>query len=502
MAGILMLMAAVVNFLAFSSRSLPAIKYRNSSTQFVYHQNRRSGPHNQFHAAKFRIFDRSVALTERNWVNILPPTVWPSQGARALDRNQSPKTPVIGSEGMSMSMRRFGAFLACLILAAPAFGAELVSICDVQHYNGIAEGDIVRIRGVAVANTHRMGGKITVLAEEGGGPYCSVAVFDNSISWPGPEGQAPCTEGAEYSSRFEAAQGNCVTVEGEVIEYYEATEVRMFCQPADDPASLFYEVSTSCFAIPDPLPVPTGQVMTEPYEWVLVELQCAEVVTAPDDYGLFQLDDGSGPCNVVGSLTYTPELAPELGDFFCRLAGVQDYNWGRFRVRPRDMTDIDQTTPRESCDKCGGEPPTYTPTNTPTSGDTPTPTPTQNPGGLSLDLTINKEACYVGGDMFDLGCNLTNNGSAVDIDLFVLLDLTNIDAGYYFWPTWTLDFDYNTVTVPPGSMPISVLEFTWPTGAGSSGGARFSFISAAFTHEHIDVAGLLAGPDSVTFCFE
>jgi len=372
-----------------------------------------------------------------------------------------------------------------LVAAAPVWAADLVSICDVQQYNGISEGDLVRIEGVVVADSGRYGSGVTVVAQEGGGPWCFVAVYDASISWPGDNGEEPCTQGANYAKRFSATMGQCLMAEGVVTEYYDATEVKMFCEPEDN-QTLAWSLSEDCFPIPDPLHVPTGEIMNEQYEWVLVEARCATVSEAPDEFGVFQIDDGSGPCNVVGSYSWE-EFDPQLGDFFCRIAGVQDFSWGRFRVRPRTMElDIDMTTPQDECTYCAGTEPTPTPTA----------------GELLLDLEINQTNCFTAGDTFYLTCVLTNTGQATSISLAVVLDLSSIGAGYYFWPTWGTTLDYQNMTVDPGEETVEILNFPWPGGAGSSGGARYPFIAAAFEPDQFYAETLIAGPDQVSFCFE
>jgi len=64
-----------------------------------------------------------------------------------------------------------------------------------------------------------------------------------------------------------------------------------------------------------------------------------------------------------------------------------------------------------------------------------------------------------------------------------LVVLVDIGVGaYWFVPSWTIypsQIDYATIPLAPGVTPFVIIsEFSWPEGAGGSGGATFFFHGA------------------------
>lgn len=118
--------------------------------------------------------------------------------------------------------------------------------------------------------------------------------------------------------------------------------------------------------------------------------------------------------------------------------------------------------------------PTVLPTSTPIPTLPPTiipPTPTPySPPDPQIDISLN-QTTYHAGDLFRLSLTINNSQRYLAVDQFVILDVWGI---YYFSPQWTTDLDWVTRMLDPTS-PVhdTILEFVWPSGAGSAHGLRF-----------------------------
>ena len=63
-----------------------------------------------------------------------------------------------------------------------------------------------------------------------------------------------------------------------------------------------------------------------------------------------------------------------------------------------------------------------------------------------------------------------NPGKTIEVDEYIILD---VYGEYYFYPTWTQDIDKVTFTMEQGPYSHNVLNFVWPSGAGSAQGIVF-----------------------------
>jgi hypothetical protein len=119
--------------------------------------------------------------------------------------------------------------------------------------------------------------------------------------------------------------------------------------------------------------------------------------------------------------------------------------------------------------------PTPTPTPTPTAQGTASPTPTPPVADIILDIFTNQDS-YSAGLLFLLELTMDNPGPQRAGDLIVILDVTSlgIPGGYYFYPSWGTQMDYERVILPPGERyEAELLRFYWPYGAGSGSGVTF-----------------------------
>ncbi|MBN2053785.1 hypothetical protein JW905_02605, partial [bacterium] len=122
--------------------------------------------------------------------------------------------------------------------------------------------------------------------------------------------------------------------------------------------------------------------------------------------------------------------------------------------------------------------PTRTPTCTPTPSPTPTPTETPEPptptatpiSVLTIDLILN-QAIYRPDDEFLLVCRCINPYGSLSADEYIILD---VFGEYWFWPRWWQDLDYRMTYLPAMQvMDETILQFTWPHGAGTLSGINF-----------------------------
>jgi len=88
-----------------------------------------------------------------------------------------------------------------------------------------------------------------------------------------------------------------------------------------------------------------------------------------------------------------------------------------------------------------------------------------------LYLTLNHDTFHAG-DQFiltDLVVNASN--SPLEVYEYIVLD---VFQSYYFWPQWTQQDDRVRRQLDSNSaVEHTVLEFSWPAGAGAADGIRF-----------------------------
>jgi predicted extracellular nuclease len=201
-----------------------------------------------------------------------------------------------------------------------------------------------------------------------GSPYAYIPIWDLQYTTEDPPdspytGQVVTTEGVVYAvfsqgffiadgagawqgiyvyngSDPKPASGDRMRVTGKVAEYYGLTELTAPNYPTEP---LVIEVLSSGNALPEPYTVPSGSVSQEMWESVLVRVQDV-TVTDPDlGRGEWEVDDGSGTVVVDdwGSYSYVPAQ----GDALSYVQGALTYDWGAFKIEPRNDGDIVVPTP-------------------------------------------------------------------------------------------------------------------------------------------------------------
>ncbi len=114
------------------------------------------------------------------------------------------------------------------------------------------------------------------------------------------------------------AAGDSVTVTGLVAEYNGLTELE----------DATVTVISSGNTLPDATAITTAE-MTEQYEGVLVSFASATCTVAPDTYGEWKVDDGSGEATIDDKvLDYDGEVGTSYN-----ITGVGDYSYGIYKVQ-------------------------------------------------------------------------------------------------------------------------------------------------------------------------
>lgn len=122
-----------------------------------------------------------------------------------------------------------------------------------------------------------------------------------------------------------------------------------------------------------------------------------------------------------------------------------------------------------------------------TAMNTPTPIPTPTPTCLSDSRLILYGTSFRPNDVFRMELRLFNSCPPLYIDQFIILEIEN---NFWFWPSWTNDFDYEKgLYMPTLSMRYTIFNFPWPNTNSTYYGARFW--CAAFEEGYLDDAHLV-----------
>tara|TARA_B100000965_G_scaffold135411_1_gene112709 strand:+ start:383 stop:4399 length:4017 start_codon:yes stop_codon:yes gene_type:complete len=122
--------------------------------------------------------------------------------------------------------------------------------------------------------------------------------------------------------------GDLVEVQGLVKEYNNLTEIE----------ATSVAVQSSGNTLPAPSEINTGD-LTEPYEGVLVKFSNASCLSLPDQYGEWQVNDGSGLASIDDKLL--EDYAPDLNQAY-DIVGVADFSYGSYKVQAKEITAVYQ----------------------------------------------------------------------------------------------------------------------------------------------------------------
>ncbi|MBC8479566.1 MAG: T9SS type A sorting domain-containing protein, partial [FCB group bacterium] len=126
-----------------------------------------------------------------------------------------------------------------------------------------------------------------------------------------------------------------VTLTAEVDEYYGLTELKNIENYSTAP----------CDCVVTPTPITTGllgiecSMMAEGFEGMLVYLENVTVESV-DEFGNWFINDGSGTA-MVDDYIFDGEMpVPLAGDTFASITGTVDFNFGEYKIMPRNIDDI------------------------------------------------------------------------------------------------------------------------------------------------------------------
>ncbi|MBN2057062.1 hypothetical protein JW905_19195 [bacterium] len=101
---------------------------------------------------------------------------------------------------------------------------------------------------------------------------------------------------------------------------------------------------------------------------------------------------------------------------------------------------------------------------------TPSPSPTPPPTDITVGIETN-QAYYFSGDPFILTLSVANHGPATTVQQYVILDVFGM---YWFHDDWSSEPDSTIRSLQAGaSWQDTILDFTWPAGAGTADDVRF-----------------------------
>ncbi|NOQ71474.1 MAG: T9SS type A sorting domain-containing protein [Crocinitomix sp.] len=192
--------------------------------------------------------------------------------------------------------------------------SEAVSIYDIQYSEAVDfvspyADELVTTSGIVTGVFLFGAAEGTFFIQDGDGPWNGIYVYEAGTT---------------------VALGDSVVVTGEVTEYFTLTEIV---------SVVTVNVVSSGHPMPNAVGVPTGDVVDEEYEGVLVQLQDAKCTNPDVGFGQFEVDDNSGARIVDDEMfTYTPAL-----NSYYNITGVTFLSFGETKVYPRMLTDIEVT---------------------------------------------------------------------------------------------------------------------------------------------------------------
>jgi DNA/RNA endonuclease YhcR with UshA esterase domain len=139
--------------------------------------------------------------------------------------------------------------------------------------------------------------------------------------------------------------GDSVAVSGDVVEYFEKTQIDLHFTEAFNNYGQVGELPGFALDTNDVPPDSTGAIpVAEPWESVLVQMSSSIITNANAGFGQYYIDNTAPKtgqeCLVddearFGALTFTPTLGESL-----TVRGTVDYAFGQYKIQPRNNSDI------------------------------------------------------------------------------------------------------------------------------------------------------------------
>jgi hypothetical protein len=140
-----------------------------------------------------------------------------------------------------------------------------------------------------------------------------------------------------YNQTYHPNLGDLVQITGTVNEYYGLTEISQLTT---------FQVLSQDNPLPEPAEINSGALNNlssgEQWESVLVKVLNVSVVTEPNNYQEFYVDDGSGVCQIddqfFGSGHSWSNIT--LGQVYSEITGIVDYAYNYYAINPRFLSDL------------------------------------------------------------------------------------------------------------------------------------------------------------------
>ena len=129
------------------------------------------------------------------------------------------------------------------------------------------------------------------------------------------------------------AIGDSVEVTGTVDEYFNTTQIGFVSN---------ITVLNSGNSLPTPVMGSTSSFNSEEWEGVLINVANAQCTNNTEGFGLWSLDDGSGVLKADDDI-FPYHFTAVVGNYY-NVTGVGHYSFSEFKILPRDINDISNTT--------------------------------------------------------------------------------------------------------------------------------------------------------------
>ena len=190
-------------------------------------------------------------------------------------------------------------------------GQEPTLIYDIQS-GSFPDSTVVTVRGIVTAGTGETpdGGGVSIYIQDGQGQYSGINVYapDNTVS-----------------------RGDSIEVVGWTMEYYGKTEIT--------------EV-TDISILGTDIPLPNPEILTlnqsdwEPWEGVLIQIQSVTVSAEEDNFGEWEVSDGTNTFRIDNSYSDHYTYTPAVNDLIGYITGPLNYSYDNYKLIPRDDDDI------------------------------------------------------------------------------------------------------------------------------------------------------------------
>lgn len=127
--------------------------------------------------------------------------------------------------------------------------------------------------------------------------------------------------------------GDSVEVTGTVDEYFNTTQIGFVSN---------ITVLNSGNTLPTPVNGTTNSFNSEEWEGVLINVTNSQCTNNTEGFGLWSLDDGSGVLKADDDI-FPYHFTAVVGNYY-DVTGVGHYSFSEFKILPRDINDISNTT--------------------------------------------------------------------------------------------------------------------------------------------------------------